>query len=416
MYRKNLVFAAACLGMLLFGIVFLSLGSVNNMLAERFKLDDVAIGTLTALLPLGILVGSLIFGPVVDRFGYRWMLVGTSLIVGVALEGMAFADNKSLVQLFVFAIGFGGGILNGATNALTADVSEGERGAKLSLLGVFFGIGALAMPFTIATLSHRFSMSTIVAAIGALVLAPIVFCLAIQFPPPKQQSERLTVAGGLALLREPFLLVVCLALAIQSGLEGMSNDWMTRYFKNVPLADWKLFEQQAERPRHLLEEGLPAIDRHAKDPEVPAQLALVALTGTITVVRAVLAGLLKRISSRTVLLASVATTACGAMVLMTTANYNVSLFGVILIGAGLAAVFPVVLGYVGDRYPQQSGTAFSTIFVLALVGNMTVNKSFGYIAHDYGIAQYPKMLIVLLVGSAILLHVVCSLSAARSIR
>ena len=152
----------------------------------------VAIGTLTALLPLGILVGSLIFGPVVDRFGYRWMLVGASLIVGVALEGMAFSESKKLVQLFVFAIGFGGGILNGATNALAADVSEGERGAKLSLLGVFFGIGALAMPFTIATLSHRFSMSTIVAAIGALVLAPVVFCLAIQFPPPKQQSERLT--------------------------------------------------------------------------------------------------------------------------------------------------------------------------------------------------------------------------------
>ena len=105
--------------------------------------------------------------------------------------------------------------------------------AKLSLLGVFFGIGALAMPFTIATLSHRFSMSTIVAAIGALVLAPVVFCLAIQFPPPKQQSERLTIAGGLALLSDPFLLFACLALAIQSGLEGMSNDWMTRYFKNA---------------------------------------------------------------------------------------------------------------------------------------------------------------------------------------
>ena len=52
MYNRNLVFAAACLGMLLFGIVFLSLGSVNNMLAERFHLDNNGIGTLTALLPL----------------------------------------------------------------------------------------------------------------------------------------------------------------------------------------------------------------------------------------------------------------------------------------------------------------------------------------------------------------------------
>jgi FHS family glucose/mannose:H+ symporter-like MFS transporter len=79
MYSKNLVFAAACLGMLLFGIVFLSLGSVSNMLAQRFGLDDNAIGTLTALLPLGILVGSAVFGPVVDRFGYRWLLVFAAL-------------------------------------------------------------------------------------------------------------------------------------------------------------------------------------------------------------------------------------------------------------------------------------------------------------------------------------------------
>ncbi len=382
MYHKNQVFAAACLGMLLFGIVFLSLGSVNNMLAERFHLDDQSIGTLTALLPFGILTGSLIFGSIVDRFGYRWLLVGASLIVGGALEGIAFAGDKRLIQLCIFAIGFGGGMLNGATNALAADVSEGQRGARLSLLGVFFGIGALLMPSTLAALSHSFPTSTIVAAIGGLVLLPAVYSLLIEFPPPKMQSALLTPFVGFALLRDPFFLFACLAMAIQSGMEGMSNDWMTRYF--LKSAE-QLSTVRSERE---------------------IQLSLVALTIGMVATRLVLSWLLKYVSSKIVLAASLATTACGALVLATTSDYNLSLLGPLLIGCGLAAIFPVVLGYVGDRYPNLSGTAFSTIFVVALTGNMAINKTFGAIAQKHGVVQYPLMMLGLLACSGVLLFFV----------
>ncbi len=385
MYHKNQVFIAACLGMLLFGIVFLSLGSVNNMLAERFALDNRAIGTLTALLPFGILLGSLVFGPAVDRFGYRWLLIAAALIVGGALEGMALTTSHAAVRWCVLAIGFGGGILNGATNALTADVSEGERGARLSLLGVFFGLGALAIPVAITTLSHRFSLSLIVAGIGALSLLPAIYCLAIAFPAPKINSERLALRKTLAMFKDPMLLVTCLALAVQSGMEGMSNDWMTRFFKHVVLPT-------------------SADERHV-------QLALVALTAAITLARLFLAGILKHVRSRFVLLASLLTTALGALVLQAPSTYAsaFTFAGPLLIGCGLAAIFPVVLGYVGDRYPQQSGTAFSTIFVVALAGNMAINKSFGAIADHYGIARFPQVLLVLVVISAILLHLVNSL-------
>jgi MFS family permease len=381
MYSKKLVFAAACSGMLLFGIVFLSLGSVNNMLAERFGLDDNAIGTLTALLPLGILVGSAVFGPVVDQFGYRWMLVGAALTVGAALEGLAFAGSERLVQLFIFLIGCGGGILNGATNALAADVSEGERGAKLSLLGVFFGIGALTMPTAIALLSHRFSLTAIVAGIGAMVLVPAAFCLVIRFPPPKLRTERFLSLAGLRFLVDPFFLFAALALAIQSGMEGMSNDWMTRYFRNVKLGEQASVERQA-------------------------QLALIALTGAMVLSRLALSFLLKRANSRLILFASIAVAACGAFLLRQTEVYEISLLAVVPIGAGLAAAFPVVLGYIGDRHPLQSGTAFSTIFVLALLGNMAINKTFGHVAQQYGIEQYPLALLILLACSAIMLAVI----------
>jgi MFS family permease len=381
MYNRKLVFAAACLGMLLFGIVFLSLGSVNNMLAERFHLDDNGIGTLTALLPFGILAGSLVFGPIVDRFGYKWMLIVCALLVMAGLEGMAFADSKGLIQFFVFLIGFGGGVLNGATNALAADVSEGERGAKLSLLGVFFGIGALGMPSTLAALSKRFSLAGIVAGIGAFVLVPVLYFLVITFPPPKQKAQPASATSGLAMLKHPIFLLAGLALAIQSGMEGMSNDWITRYFKKVTLSGQHAAEWQT-------------------------LLGLMAVTGAMVLARIVLSGLLKHIKSQVVLFASIVVTAAGALLLMYATSYGVSLAAALLIGAGLAAAFPVVLSYIGDLYPAQSGTAFSPIFFIALIGNMTINKSFGLLAQIHGIQQYTKVMLGCLAASAALLFLV----------
>lgn len=381
MYNRRLVFAAACLGMLLFGIVFLSLGSVNNLLAERFHLDDNQIGTLTALLPFGILAGSLIFGPIVDRFGYRWMLVICSLLVMAGLEGMAFANSEGLVQFFVFLIGFGGGVLNGATNALVADVSVGERGAKLSLLGVFFGIGALGMPSTLAALSRLFPLSQIVAGVGLFVLLPVTYFLLIRFPPPKQQSGSSSFTRCFALLKNPIFLFAGLALAIQSGMEGMSNDWMTRYFKKVTLSG-----QEAAEWKNLL--------------------GLMAVTGAMVVARIILSGLLKKVRSEAVLFASVGVTAAGALLLMSAWTYGLSLTAAILIGVGLAAAFPIVLSYIADLHPGESGTAFSTLFFLALVGNMTINKSFGKLAQIHGIHQYTKAMLVCLALSAVLLFLV----------
>ncbi len=381
MYRRNLVFAAACFGMLLFGIVFLSLGSVNNMLAERFHLDDNGIGTLTALLPFGILAGSLVFGPVVDRFGYKWLLIICALLVMAGLEGMAFADRRGLIQFVVFLIGFGGGVLNGATNALAADVSAGERGAKLSLLGVFFGIGALGMPSTLAALSRHLPLSTIVAGIGLVVLAPVFYFLLIRFPPPKQRTADHTAANWLGLARQPVFIFAGLALAIQSGMEGMSNDWMTRYFKKVTLAGERAAEWET-------------------------LLGLMAVTGAMVVARLVLSQVLKRTSSEKVLFASIGVTAAGALLLMFSSSYGAALTAALLIGAGLAACCPIVLSYIGDRYPTQSGTAFSTIFFIALIGNMTINKTFGFIAQAHGLQQYTKVMLVCLALSAILLRLV----------
>ena len=141
MYKKNLVFAGACAGMLLFGVTLITLGSIATDLQARYLLDAISTGTLFSILPIGILAGSLIFGPVIDRFGYKLLLILACLGMFAGFQGIAFASSLSALKISIFVFGVGSGIIYGATNALVADISEKHRGANLSLLGVFFGLG-----------------------------------------------------------------------------------------------------------------------------------------------------------------------------------------------------------------------------------------------------------------------------------
>jgi fucose permease len=65
--------------------------------------------------------------------------------------------------------------------------------------------------------------------------------------------------------------------------------------------------------------------------------------------------------------------------------------GLILLGIGLAAGFPIMLGLAGSRYAAQSGTAFSFIFTITLSGNMLVNYLMGLISKNYGIQHFTSV-------------------------
>jgi len=79
-YHKGYVFSSACIGMLLFGIVMISLGSVLPEVTEKFQLNEAKAGFLLTLLPMGILTGSLVFGPLVDWLSYKRLLIAGSLL------------------------------------------------------------------------------------------------------------------------------------------------------------------------------------------------------------------------------------------------------------------------------------------------------------------------------------------------
>lgn len=119
-YHKNLVFTAACIGMCFFGVSMITLGSVLPSLVTKLELSGLQTTSLVTFLPIGMLAGSLIFGPIADRFGHKALLVPSCIIVLSGLEGLIFFESIPLLQISIVGIGLGGGILNGETNALVS--------------------------------------------------------------------------------------------------------------------------------------------------------------------------------------------------------------------------------------------------------------------------------------------------------
>jgi len=374
-YRKAYVFSAACMGMLLFGIVMISLGSILPEVTEKFQLNEIRTGSLVTILPFGILVGSLVFGPLVDWLSYKKILIAGSIFTMLGLEGIVFSETLTLLHMSVFCIGLGGGILNGVTNALVSEISDEGRSANLSLLGVFFGVGALGTPVILGLVKGIYSFENIFALLGAIILLPILFFVFTRFP-KSAETRGFPVKEGLRMVKDPMLLLFGGILFFQSGIEGLISNWTTTYLETVK--------------------------------EIDASKALFILSsfvGALTITRIILGKILRIFNPLKVLVFGFIIAFLACLCILVGDTFYSSIIGMIALGAGLAAGFPVILGYIGQSYTRLSGTAFSIVITIALIGNVLANYVMGLMSQQYGLGVLPYVVLSAVLSILALLYI-----------
>ncbi len=355
------VFLSACLGMLLFGISLITLGSVAPGLQEKFHLDQLSSGALFSILPFGIIAGSFLFGPFADRYGYKLILLLSCLFMFAGFQGIAYAPSLGLLKVCVFLFGLGGGAINGATNAVVSDISKTNKSANLSLLGIFFAIGALGMPFILGVLEKEFSFEVIVSAVGYLPLIAAMLFTFTRFPVAKL-AQGVSFSSILELMKDKLLLLIGFFLFCQCSFEAIINNWTTSYLMKKSLLS--------------ISESLYALSLY--------------VTG-MALMRLILGSALRKISSTVILMISFALLFTGCLLMQIGTSYFLLVAGLISLGAGLAAGFPVMLGFVGDRYAAVSGTAFSMVISIGLIGNISINYLMGFLAERYGIQHFTTI-------------------------
>jgi fucose permease len=154
------------------------------------------------------------------------------------------------------------------------------------------------------------------------------------------------------------LILIAVFLFFQSSFEGLMNNWTTTY-----LADHVLLSQ---------EEALFGLSLF-----VAGMVIMRLLTGTI----------LRNVQVERLIIASFALVIIALVCIKSEISVSVALTGFMLTGAGLAGGFPIMLGFVGARYEKLSGTAFSFVLTVALIGNMVINYLMGVISGRTGISH-----------------------------
>ena len=352
------VVLAAFIGIFFFGVAFLVLGAVMPSLKEALSLSEDQASVLASTLPLGTLLGSLVFGPVIDRYGYKPLLIIATALGIVGMELLAFSTSFPVAVASVALIGICGGMLNGSTNALVSDSSSDKtRTSNIFILGLVYCVGAFAIAAIVSATQAKFSYSPILMWTGVIMLASLIYYAVIPFPEAKCK-QGVPLKDMLKIAAEPTLLIFGFTLFFQSALEGLANNWTSSY---------------------LITGGFDMLSAGKVLTFIPIGLAIS---------RALLSVISRFASNRSIVLASMALALIGEILIWQASGEAMAIAGAVVVGMGLAATFPVCFSILGEKYKQLSGTAFSVALVIALLGNTILNALVGKL----GAASLPYVI------------------------
>jgi MFS family permease len=348
--------------MFVFGIVLALPGTVVGLpdVAERLGLTLANRGALISVTFVGLLVGSFISGPIVDRIGHRASLSISAALIAVCLPLFALAPSYTLAAIALAAIGLASAGVNTASNALASDFFPEERGRRANGIAIAVGVGGLALPSATALFAGVVSWSWIVGAGALIAAACAVTVLRVAVPPAAAH------AGGDAMslatvLKQPGMvwlgLLVMLAAGTEASMAGFTSTYLVTLGFAPGAATWAL-------SFHWV--GL--------------------IVGRIALARRVDRG-----KGRAIIVAAAAG-AAGIVLFVTASAAAILAVAPFLVGVAIAIIMPTSLALGAEFYPRNAGTLFGILLTVAQSGAIALPAIIGLVAESGGVRMAMSIL------------------------
>ncbi len=346
-----MLIAAAILAIFVYGMIAAMLGTILPDLSKRFKLTPNQNGTIALAQGIGLMIGSVSIGPLIDAQGYKLGLVLGLVLIALALYLLPNSRAYGQVVTYLFVLGVGGGIIVTGANALASNIGGENQAAVMNFLNLFFGLGGLATPFIAANLlggnSTRLCYLTAI-----LTTATVIVHGTVRMPAPAA-AQGLDISTASGLLSSPALWLLAATLFLYVSCEVGVWNWL---------------------PRHLIAQGIP--EGRALN-ILSLGFALGLLLGRLAV-----APVFAALSPETVLLIAAALMAVTTYFALQTRQPGIAWFAVFLAGLSMAPVFPTTLAITGKVFASTAATAIGIVATAGWVGLAVSSRIIGAVAGE----------------------------------
>jgi fucose permease len=348
----------ALAGFLVSGVFLSFLGAILPAWGYHLVPDLSGAGSYFLFLNAGILLSI----PVGERLRRR---KGTAFLMSLGsgtgcgaflLLALASPPAASLFRLAgLLVLGAGAGLLNVGLFHAISPLYRQNRAATVNLAGTLFGAGCLAGTLLIFGAYYVYNVASTLVLLAVIPGLFAGFFLKGQFPPP-EPAENFSLRAVQSEFRTPGAVLFTLLLFFQFGNEWSVAGWLPLF----------LTRRIGMSPANSL-------------------LMLAAFWFALTVGRLISQGLLRSVSHGRLLMASVAAAFLGFAVLSSTDNRFGAIVGIISVGCGFAAIYPLVVEKIGHRFPHYHPGFYNGIFSFATTGGLLAPWLLGYLAQAWGI-------------------------------
>lgn len=357
---RGRLFVGSCVALVATSVAFATVGAVMLALKQEFVLTNLQVGWIGGAALWGFAVSQLVFSPLCDTLGMRFLL--RLAFLGHLLGALTMIVAGGFWMLFggALVIAMANGLVEAACNPLVATLYPEEKTVRLNRFHVWFPGGVVIGGLAAYALDA--------AGVGAwqlklaLILAPTLVYgwMLLTQPFPATENVQAGVRLGemfRAAFATPFMWVMLFAMALTASVELGPNRWV---------------------PAVLEAGGMAGI------------LVLVWINGLMAVLRYRAGPVVERLSPTGLLLASSILAGLGLLGLSVWSIGWATFAAATVFALGVCYFWPTMLGVVAERVPRSGalGLGLMGTVGMATVGLVTA-PAMGRIADRYSHERLP---------------------------